>query len=142
MKELYPLSCTGRRSFLKYGYALEAARWRSKFGVTTIRDTFGPLPTLLALPDAIARGELGGPGCSRGRYPGWAGEYCAPDAAPPHRQWCDYFPGIFRRVELTLLYPDPSAKSSTATRLGSTSSVRAKRPKALLPFRSRLSPGY
>ena len=62
MEELFPLLLYGEPNpILKYGYALEAAQMALKFGVTTIRDTYGPLPPLLELRDAIARGDVIGP---------------------------------------------------------------------------------
>lgn len=64
-EELFPLLLYGEKgAFKKYSYALEAAQLALKYGVTTVRDTYGPLPPLMELRDAIARGEVLGP---RGR---------------------------------------------------------------------------
>lgn len=78
MEDLFALSLyDGNHDPLyQHGYALEAAQMALKAGVTTIRDSYGPLLPLLALRDAIARGEVVGPRLQvAGDIIGWGGPY-------------------------------------------------------------------
>jgi imidazolonepropionase-like amidohydrolase len=110
LKELFPMMLFGEpNAIVKYGYALEAAQMALKFGVTTVRDTYGPLPPLLELRDAIARGDLIGPRLQvAGDIIGWNGgsDGCHGDR-PIDRQWCDYLRAYTQvGVELTTMYPE------------------------------------
>lgn len=54
--------------------AAEAAQTLLKFGITTVRDSYGVLPPLLQVRDAIARGEIIGPRLYvAGNIVGWGG---------------------------------------------------------------------
>lgn len=56
--------------------ALEFAQRHLKVGVTTIRDSYGVLPPLLAVRDRIARGEVAGPRMLvAGNILGWGGPF-------------------------------------------------------------------
>lgn len=56
--------------------ALEFAQRHLKVGVTTIRDSYGVLPPLLAVRDRIARGEVAGPRLLvAGNILGWGGPF-------------------------------------------------------------------
>jgi imidazolonepropionase-like amidohydrolase len=74
-----PLS--GQTSFARYWDRLEdvilqASQLHLKYGVTTIRDSYGPLPPLIAVRDAIARGrEIGPRMYVAGNIVGWGGPY-------------------------------------------------------------------
>jgi imidazolonepropionase-like amidohydrolase len=76
-EDLFPLVLFGEHNpILKYGYAVEAAQMALKSGVTTIRDTYGPLPPLLEIRDLIARGEIIGPRLMvAGDILGWGGPH-------------------------------------------------------------------
>ena len=55
---------------------LQASQLHLKHGVTTIRDSYGPLPPLIAVRDAIARGAETGPRMYvAGNIVGWGGPY-------------------------------------------------------------------
>jgi imidazolonepropionase-like amidohydrolase len=55
---------------------LQAAQLHLKHGVTTIRDSYGPLPPLIAVRDAISRGAEPGPRMLvAGNIVGWGGPY-------------------------------------------------------------------
>lgn len=110
LKELFPLVAFGQPdAIVDHGYALEAAQMALKAGVTTIRDSYGPLPPLLTLRDRIARGEAIGPRLQvAGDIIGWNGgpDGCNGDR-PIDESWCDYFSGyVHVGVELTTMYPD------------------------------------
>jgi len=85
MKELYPLIVYGEKDpFLKYGYALEAAQMALKFGVTTIRDTFGPLPNCSPSATPSRAVSSSGRAAGAGDILGWSGGmYCAPTPRLP-----------------------------------------------------------
>ncbi len=113
MRELFPLLLYGESDpFKKYGYALEAAQMALKFGVTTIRDTFGPVFPQLALRDAIARGEVIGPRLQvAGFIIGSECEDDQPDRLPIDRHWCNYIRGYLPvGIQLVSLYPDAVRK--------------------------------
>jgi imidazolonepropionase-like amidohydrolase len=58
--------------------AAEAAQKLLKFGITTARDSYGVLPPLLQVRDAIARGEIIGPRLYvAGNIVGWGGPWSA-----------------------------------------------------------------
>lgn len=53
---------------------LQAAQMHLKYGVTTVRDSYGPLPPLIAVRDAIRRGAETGPRMYvAGNIVGWGG---------------------------------------------------------------------
>jgi imidazolonepropionase-like amidohydrolase len=55
---------------------LEAAQLQLKYGVTTVRDSYGVLPPLVAVRDAIAAGNAVGPRIlAAGNIVGWGGPY-------------------------------------------------------------------
>jgi imidazolonepropionase-like amidohydrolase len=55
---------------------LEAAQIQLKYGVTTVRDSYGVLPPLVAVRDRIAAGEAVGPRIlAAGNIVGWGGPY-------------------------------------------------------------------
>jgi imidazolonepropionase-like amidohydrolase len=55
---------------------LEAAQLQLKYGVTTVRDSYGVLPPLVAVRDAIAAGKAVGPRIlAAGNIVGWGGPY-------------------------------------------------------------------
>ena len=101
MEDLFAVSLYGGNEdpLFRYGYALEAAQMALKAGITTIRDTYGPLPPLISLRDAIARGEVLGPRMQvAGDIIGWGGphhyggggfSWTAP--APMEEHFNDYF---------------------------------------------------
>jgi imidazolonepropionase-like amidohydrolase len=74
-----PLS--GQTSFARYWDRLEdvilqASQLHLKYGVTTIRDSYGPLRPMIAVRDAIARGQAIGPRTYvAGNIVGWGGPY-------------------------------------------------------------------
>ncbi len=74
-----PLS--GQTSFARYWDRLEevilqASQLHLKYGVTTIRDSYGPLRPLIAVREAIARGQEIGPRMYvAGNIVGWGGPY-------------------------------------------------------------------
>lgn len=115
MEELFPLLLYGEKNpILKYGHALEAAQMALKFGVTTLRDTYGPLPPLLELRDSIARREVIGPRLQvAGDILGWGGPHHnkvgggSYQLEPMQERWNDYFHAYAPvGVELTTMYPD------------------------------------
>jgi len=71
----------GQTSFARYWDRLEdiilqASQLHLKYGVTTIRDSYGPLLPLMAVRDAIARGAETGPRMYvAGNIVGWGGPY-------------------------------------------------------------------
>lgn len=118
MEELFPLLLYGEPNpLLKYGYALEAAQMALKFGVTTVRDTYGPLPPLLELRDAIARGDAIGPRLLvAGDIIGWGGPHHGEGALTLiQERWNDYF-HAYAPVgrELTTMYPDQARVALSA----------------------------
>lgn len=55
---------------------LEAAQLQLAYGVTTVRDSYGVLPPLIAVRDAIAAGRAAGPRIlAAGNIVGWGGPY-------------------------------------------------------------------
>jgi imidazolonepropionase-like amidohydrolase len=74
-----PLS--GQTSFARYWDRLEdvilqASQLHLKYGITTVRDSYGPLRALIAVRDAIARGQAIGPRMYvAGNIVGWGGPY-------------------------------------------------------------------
>ena len=55
---------------------LEAAQLQLKYGVTTVRDSYGVLPPLVAVRDRIAAGQAIGPRIlAAGNIVGWGGPY-------------------------------------------------------------------
>ena len=74
-----PLS--GQTTFARYwdrldDITLQGAQLQLKHGVTTIRDSYGPLPPQTKVRDAIARGEEVGPRMYvAGNIVGWGGPY-------------------------------------------------------------------
>ncbi len=127
MEELFPLLLYGETDPIsKYGYALEAAQMALKFGVTTLRDTYGPLPPLLELRDRIARGEVVGPRLQvAGDILGWGGSNHDPlgrgalpmdrTLTPIQEHWNDYFRAYAPvGIELTTMYPQEARKALDA----------------------------
>lgn len=76
-EDLFPLLLYGvENPILEFGYAVEAAQMALKSGVTTVRDTYGPLPPLLEIRDLIASGDIVGPRLMvAGDIIGWGGPY-------------------------------------------------------------------
>ncbi len=76
-EDLFPLVLFGvPNPILTHGYAVEAAQMALKSGVTTIRDTYGPLPPLLEIRDLIAKGTIIGPRLMvAGDIIGWGGPH-------------------------------------------------------------------
>lgn len=76
---LGPLS--SRETFARYWdrldqVVLQAAQMQLKYGVTAVRDSYGPLPPLLAVRDRIARGQVVGPRMYvAGNIVGWGGPF-------------------------------------------------------------------
>jgi len=67
----------------RFDITLEGAQLHLKHGVTTIRDSYGIMKPLLAVRDAIARGEVVGPRLYvAGNIVGWGG-FFAPSFGPP-----------------------------------------------------------
>jgi imidazolonepropionase-like amidohydrolase len=65
---------------------LEAAQLQLKHGVTTVRDSYGMLPALLAVRDAIAAGRAVGPRIlAAGNIVGWGGPYSVSFSLIPER---------------------------------------------------------
>jgi imidazolonepropionase-like amidohydrolase len=55
---------------------LEAAQLQLRYGVTTVRDSYGVLPPLVAVRDAVAAGQAVGPRIlAAGNIVGWGGPY-------------------------------------------------------------------
>ena len=114
-EELFPLLFYGEKDpFTKYGYALEAAQVALKHGVTTIRDTYDPLPPMLALRDRLASGAALGPRLQvAGDILGFGGPFPLPimgyNQPLTRRQeyWNDFYRG-YRPVgeRLTTMYPE------------------------------------
>jgi imidazolonepropionase-like amidohydrolase len=71
----------GQTTFARYWDRLEdiilqASQLHLKYGVTTVRDSYGPLVPLIAVRDAIARGDEIGPRMyAAGNIVGWGGPY-------------------------------------------------------------------
>ena len=71
----------GTTTFARYwdrleDIVLQASQLHLKYGVTTVRDSYGPLAALKAVRDAIARGEVIGPRMYvAGNIVGWGGPY-------------------------------------------------------------------
>jgi imidazolonepropionase-like amidohydrolase len=72
---------SGDTTFARYwdhleDIVLQASQLHLKYGVTTVRDSYGPLPPLIAVRDAIARGaEIGPRMYVAGNIVGWGGPY-------------------------------------------------------------------
>ncbi|MFN0181504.1 MAG: amidohydrolase family protein [Gemmatimonadales bacterium] len=67
----------------RFDITLEGAQLHLKHGVTTLRDSYGIMKPLLAVRDAIARGEVVGPRLYvAGNIVGWGG-FFAPSFGPP-----------------------------------------------------------
>jgi imidazolonepropionase-like amidohydrolase len=65
---------------------LEAAQLQLKHGVTTVRDSYGVLPALVAVRDAIAAGRSVGPRIlAAGNIVGWGGPYSVSFSLIPER---------------------------------------------------------
>jgi imidazolonepropionase-like amidohydrolase len=65
---------------------LEAAQLQLKHGVTTVRDSYGVLPPLVAVRDAIAAGRTVGPRIlAAGNIVGWGGPYSVSFSLIPER---------------------------------------------------------
>ena len=65
---------------------LEAAQLQLKHGVTTVRDSYGVLPALVAVRDAIAAGRAVGPRIlAAGNIVGWGGPYSVSFSLIPER---------------------------------------------------------
>ena len=63
-------------NYSNYDLTLEGAQMQLKFGVTTIRNSYGALIPLKKVRDAIARGEVPGPRMQvAGNIVGWGGPY-------------------------------------------------------------------
>ena len=125
MEDLFVASLYQNRRDLPYteGFALEAAQMAVKAGVTTIRDTYGPLPLLLQLRDAITRREVLGPRLQvAGDIIGWGGPHHAGGGnlpftppTPIEEQFNDYFHGWAPTgIELTVMEPDEVRKAINA----------------------------
>lgn len=73
----------------RFDVVLEGAQLHLKYGVTTIRDSYGILKPLLAVRDAIARGEVVGPRMYvAGNIVGWGGFFAATFGPPkPTSLW-------------------------------------------------------
>src|SRR5437588_2695286 len=68
-----PLETT---NYSNYDLTLEGAQMQLKFGVTTVRNSYGALIPLKKVRDAIARGEVQGPRLQvAGNIVGWGGPY-------------------------------------------------------------------
>lgn len=70
-----------KETVIRYGYrneeiALESAQRHLKYGVTTVRDSYGLLPALIPVRDAIAAGEaVGARILAAGNIVGWGGPF-------------------------------------------------------------------
>jgi len=63
-------------NYSNYDLTLEGAQMQLKFGVTTVRNSYGALIPLKKVRDAIARGEVPGPRLQvAGNIVGWGGPY-------------------------------------------------------------------
>jgi imidazolonepropionase-like amidohydrolase len=63
-------------NYSNYDLTLEGAQMQLKFGVTTVRNSYGALIPLIKVRDAIARGEVTGPRLLvAGNIVGWGGPY-------------------------------------------------------------------
>ena len=93
-EDLFPLVLAGvPNPMLTHGYAVEAAQMALKSGVTTIRDTYGPLPPLIQIRDLIAKGTIVGPRLMiAGDIIGWGGpHHGAGPLTPRERLFNEYF---------------------------------------------------
>lgn len=114
-EDLFPLVFYGEKDpFTKYGYALEAAQVALKHGVTTLRDTYDPLPPMLALRDLLAGGSVIGPRLQvAGDILGFGGPFPLPimGYAQPLTRTQEYWNDFYRAhkpvgEKLTTMYPD------------------------------------
>ncbi|MDT9600204.1 amidohydrolase family protein [Sphingosinicella rhizophila] len=110
-QELFPLFVYGEKDvYEKYGYALEAAQMALKYGVTTIFDTYGPLPPLMKVRDKIRRGEAIGPRLFvGGMILGWGGPNGDGEPSKKLTPLEERFNSFMTQgvgTELTTMYPD------------------------------------
>lgn len=92
---------------------LEAAQMHLKFGVTHLRDSYGALPELIQVRDAIASGQVIGPRLQvAGNIVGWGGPYSITFALIPEDDLSLYEEQFSDRIaqgageELMDLYPE------------------------------------
>jgi imidazolonepropionase-like amidohydrolase len=75
-----------RYQFRQNEIVLEAAQLQLKYGVTTVRDSYGMLTPLIKMRDAIAHGDAVGPRIlAAGNIVGWGGPYSVSFSLIPER---------------------------------------------------------
>ena len=113
-RELFPLLIYGEQDpYLKYGFTIEGAQMALKYGVTTIRDSYGPLLPLIKVREKIKTGEVIGPRLLvAGNIIGWGGPASATetnrkpsDLSPLEEHYNTWFTQG-TGDELTTMYPD------------------------------------